>query len=99
MDQTDIRPILLVAQNVTFIGQIFCDVAARRGFRVAGPFVSTAEVLGWIERWTPAVAILDASLHDGPTDDLAEVLRRRGVLVLVHGEVCGSSRQYLGYIG
>lgn len=72
---------------------VLCATVSRNGFRVAGPFASTSEVSGWIERWTPAVAILDAVLNDGSTADLAEAMRRRGVLVLVHEEVSATPRR------
>ena len=91
MDQTEAQPHILIAEHGSLMFGELKKVIVQNGFRVAGPFGSTAELAGWIERWTPAVAILGTALRDGSTDELAEVLRRRGVLVLVHDEVVGTS--------
>ncbi len=49
------------------------------GFRVAGPFMSNAEALAWLEGHTPDVALLDVLLRDGPCTGVVRALRGRSI--------------------
>ena len=54
------------------------------GIAVCGVFVSEAQALGYLEHNTPDFAILDYSLKTGPCTEVARLLRRRGVPVIVY---------------
>ena len=54
------------------------------GIAVCGVFVSEAQALGYLEHHTPDFAILDYSLKSGPCTEVARLLRRRGVPVIVY---------------
>lgn len=86
MSEVGRQPLVLMAEDDAIVGLDLCDALVRGGFRVAGPLDTNAEASACIERGTPAVAILKIRLKDGPTDDLALMLRRRGVPILMHTE-------------
>src|SRR5829696_2250636 len=52
---------------------------ANAGFNIAGPFTRVTEALGYLERHTPDIALLDLVLGDGPYTGVARTLRERGV--------------------
>ncbi|PCD02216.1 hypothetical protein COC42_12220 [Sphingomonas spermidinifaciens] len=52
------------------------------GAGVIGPCDSIAEALILLETHAPDVAILDISLADGPSFDLARLVGARGILIL-----------------
>jgi DNA-binding response OmpR family regulator len=54
------------------------------GYEPAGPFVSRAEALQWLERETPGIAILDYALKDGACAEVARTLRQRQVPFLIY---------------
>lgn len=54
------------------------------GIEVAGPFGSCADALSWAKAQTPALAILDFKLRDGPCTELAENLMTRNVPIIVY---------------
>ena len=86
MDDSDFLPVVLIAGHAARTSAL-CDAVTQKGFRAVGPVLSTAEVLNWIERWTPAIAVLDGTFEEGSTSELAALLRQHGVLVLNHHEV------------
>jgi DNA-binding NtrC family response regulator len=85
------QPCCLVAEDQALISLALEDTLEDAGVAVAGPFASCREALAWAEAHTPAVAIIDFQLKDGPCTELARELRRRGVPVIIysgypHGE-------------
>jgi DNA-binding response OmpR family regulator len=54
------------------------------GYDLAGPFVTRADALEWLETATPDLAILDYKLNDGSCVELARTLRERGVPFVVY---------------
>jgi DNA-binding NtrC family response regulator len=54
------------------------------GIPVAGPFGCCSEALAWIVHQTPAVAILDYKLKDGPCTELVKALLARNVPVIIY---------------
>ena len=45
---------------------------------------SCAGALHWLENNTPDVAIIDIFLRDGECDEVAEILVKRGVPLIIH---------------
>lgn len=78
--QAKSRPFVLVAE--TLGSHDLHGISSRAGFQANGALTFDAEV-GWIDQPTPAVAIIDG----GADEEWAEMLRRRGLLVLVYDEV------------
>jgi DNA-binding response OmpR family regulator len=74
----------LVCEDQALIGMALEAYLEEQGIVVAGPFLSCAEALAWIEDDTPQVAILDYMLRDGPCTDLAQALIGRGVPVIIY---------------
>jgi DNA-binding response OmpR family regulator len=75
----DIRRVCLVAEDQALIGMLIQDELEEAGFAVAGPFRSCAEALAALRHETPAFALIDYMLSDGPCRDLARELRRRAI--------------------
>ena len=86
MTQVEGRLSSLTIRHKT-ITDVSNDAATRNTFQIAGPFGSAAELLTWIERSRPAVAILDGAMDGSATDALVAMLRQCGVLVLVDEEL------------
>ena len=76
---SDIRRVCLVAEDQALIGMLIQDELEEAGFAVAGPFGSCAEALRALQHETPAFALIDYMLSDGPCRDLAQELRRRAI--------------------
>jgi DNA-binding response OmpR family regulator len=75
----DIRRVCLVAEDQALIGMLIQDELEEAGFAVAGPFRSCADALAALRHETPAFALIDYMLSDGPCRDLARELRRRAI--------------------
>lgn len=77
-------PTVLIAEDndlVAFsIEQEFSDAR----YAVAGPFSTCTTAMGWLSDHTPAIAILDVILDDGPCLGLARELRSRGVPFIIY---------------
>ena len=54
------------------------------GFLVAGPFLSCADALRWLEHNTPEVALLDVSLSDGTSSPITHELKGRNTPFAVY---------------
>lgn len=78
------RPVGLIAENEFVIGM---DIEAHLddlGFDTGALVPSCAAALLWLSANTPQVAILDYFLKDGPCTELVQVLKRRGVPILIY---------------
>jgi DNA-binding response OmpR family regulator len=78
------RPRCLIVEDQALIAMAIEAYLEDMGYRIGGPFGSRSEALAYLERDTPQVAILDYMLGDGPTSDLAEELKRRGIPFVVY---------------
>jgi DNA-binding response OmpR family regulator len=71
--------ICLVAEDQALIAMLIQDQLEESGFGVAGPFASCSTALAWLKSNTPALALIDYMLSDGPCRELARELQRRNV--------------------
>ncbi len=78
------HPSCLIAEDQALIGMALESYLEEVGIDVVGPYPSRAEALASIEGHTPALAILDFELADGPCTDLAKALLGRGVPVIIY---------------
>jgi len=76
--------IVLVAQEETVVGLALEDALTEAGYTVAGVFATSSAALEWLENRRADAAILDFSLHDGPSVDLLRELKSRGVPILLY---------------
>ena len=59
------------------------DALEAQGYYVAGPLTSGKDAIGWLERFTPDVAVIDF-LKDGAGPDLIRELQSRGIPYVIH---------------
>ena len=78
------RPHALVLEDEALIALNLQDELQDAGYEVGGPFTTCAAALTWLQTGTPALAILDAALNDGPCNRVAEELTRREVPFLIY---------------
>jgi DNA-binding response OmpR family regulator len=83
VDWRGTRPLILLAEDEAIIAVELQESLSDSGFSVAGPFATCAEAEAWLKTGTPDAAILDHALKDGPCDELAADLSRRGVPTLI----------------
>jgi DNA-binding response OmpR family regulator len=83
-DEGTPRRRILLAEDSAIIGLELADSLESEGFEVAGPFTTCAAAEAWLGAHEPAAAILDNTLKDGPCEQLAGDLRRRGVPFIVY---------------
>ncbi len=69
----------MIVEDQALIGMSLEASLEEAGFSVAGPFMSSAEALRWLENNVPQLAVLDIMLKDGTSLDVARELKRRGV--------------------
>ena len=72
-------PWCLLVEDELLIAMALEAALEDAGFQVAGPFARNAAALAWLDANTPAVALLDVLLHDGPCLPLVRALRARNV--------------------
>jgi DNA-binding response OmpR family regulator len=79
------RPVFcLIVENDLVIGLDLADSLPDGRWYVAGPFRCGREVLKWLTRFTPDVAILDPMLRNGMSDRILGALQARGVPFVIH---------------
>lgn len=74
-----LRPCCLIVEDQALIGLSLEAYLEENGYDVAGPFLTNADGLRWLNNHTPELALLDVLLKDGPCLELARLLKRRGV--------------------
>jgi DNA-binding response OmpR family regulator len=85
MNQTaNSRPLVLVLEDEALIALNVQDELQDAGYEVAGPFSTCSAALEWLQTTTPDMAILDATLKDGPCREIALELSRREVPFLIY---------------
>jgi DNA-binding response OmpR family regulator len=77
-------PCCLVVEDEALIAMGIEASLEDAGFRVAGPFMSNAAALAWLETNTPDVVLLDVLLRDGPCTLLVHALRRRKIPFVIY---------------
>jgi DNA-binding response OmpR family regulator len=77
-------PLVLIAEDEALIGLDIVDTLLGGKYRADGPFASCAAALAWLKENKPDAAILDVSLRDGPSIEIARELRRRGIPFVVY---------------
>lgn len=75
---------VLVVEDEALIALALADVLDEAGYTCAGPFHRRSDALRWLEGHTPDLALLDVSLRDGSSVEVAEVLRHSRVPFLVY---------------
>jgi DNA-binding response OmpR family regulator len=81
---TGSKPLVLVLEDEVLIALNIQDDLQDAGHEVAGPFTDCSAALEWLQTATPDMAILDATLNDGPCHGVAAELSRRGVPFLIY---------------
>ena len=84
MDQPSSKPLVLVVEDEAIIALNLQDELQDSGYTVAGPFTTCGAAFQWLEAATPDLAILDATLKDGPCREIALELSRREVPFLIY---------------
>jgi DNA-binding response OmpR family regulator len=85
MNQTaNSRQLVLVLEDEALIALNVQDELQDAGYEVAGPFSTCSAALEWLQTNTPDMAILDATLKDGPCREIALELSRREVPFLIY---------------
>ncbi|WP_264051545.1 response regulator [Methylobacterium flocculans] len=84
MDLLVHRPVVLLAEADTIVAEDLGDALEQAGYRVLGPFATTAEALAAIEWENPSFAVLDVRLREGFCTALGHKLRQRSIPILVH---------------
>ncbi len=78
------RSLVLVLEDEALIALNLQDELQDAGYEVAGPFASCSAALEWLQTATPDMAILDATLKDGPCREIALELSHREVPFLIY---------------
>ena len=99
MDLTTPQPLVLLAEADTLVAEDLSDALSEAGYRVLGPFATTAEALAAIAWESPAFAVVDVKLRDGFCTALGHELRQRGVPILVHSGLQQDDPRTLGFQG
>lgn len=65
MNRTAQHPSVLLAEADALVAEDLRDALSQAGYRVLGPFATTAGALAAIEGENPALAVVDVKLRDG----------------------------------
>lgn len=82
--RTDGALTVMIVEDEALIAFDLEDLFEDEGFAIAGPFGSCANALRSLKASLPDVAVLDATLSDGPCLEVALELRRRGVPFMIY---------------
>jgi len=88
-----IRPIVLIVEDEAFVARSYADTIIHTGASVGGPFPSCEAAEDWLGTHSPDVAILDITLQDGNSAQLAKKLCGREIPFVV---VSGCSADSVG---
>ncbi len=73
---------VLIVEDEFYLAKDLQETLKAAGARLLGPFPGNAEARAALADETPAVAVLDVNLGQGPDFSLADELRGRGVPVI-----------------
>lgn len=65
------KPCCMIVEDQALIGMSLEAFLEDAGFSIAGPFLSCANTLRWLETNTPNVALLDGALREGTSLPIA----------------------------
>jgi DNA-binding response OmpR family regulator len=74
----------MIAEDKALVGLSLQVYLEEMGLDVCGPLSSEAEALAWLTANTPAIAILDYALKDGPCIALIRTLQERGIPFVIY---------------
>jgi DNA-binding response OmpR family regulator len=97
MHLTAQQPLVLLAEADTLVAEDLSDALSEAGYRVLGPFATTAEALAAIQWESPALAVVDVKLRDGFCTALGHELRQRDIPILVHSGLQQDDPRTLGF--
>ncbi|MFC4175020.1 MULTISPECIES: response regulator [Microvirga] len=75
---------MLVTEDDAIIGFDLTDALDAAGYAIAGPTSTCTAALAWLNDNAPDLAVLDVTLKDGPSTEIARVLRSRGIPFVVY---------------
>lgn len=99
MSITDRHLLVLLAEADALIAADMSDALEQAGYRVLGPFGTTPEALAALEQESPALAVVDVKLRDGFCTALGQVLRQRGIPIVVHSGFQSTEPHAVGFHG
>jgi len=99
MNATAQQPLVLLAEADALVAEDLGDALSEAGYRVLGPFATTAESLTAIKWESPALAVVDVKLRDGFCTALGHDLRQRDIPILVHSDLPQDDPRTLGFRG
>lgn len=99
MPITDQQPLVLLAEADTLVAEDLADALSEAGYRVLGPFATTAEALASIRWEEPAIAVVDVKLRDGFCTALGQELRQRDIPMIVYSGLQQDDPRTLGFRG
>jgi DNA-binding response OmpR family regulator len=77
-------PNILLLEDEAVIAMDVEQTLFKAGLGPATSLASCASALNWLESNTPDVAVIDIFLKDGECDEVAEILVKRGVPIVIH---------------
>jgi len=77
-------PLCLLVEDEALIAMALEASLEEAGFQVAGPFMSNATTLAWLETHSPDLALVDVLLRDGPCTSVVRALKGRGIPFAVY---------------
>ncbi len=83
-DHSTRRDTVLLLEDEALIAVALQDSLEEEGYSVAGPFVACADALAWLASHRPDLAILDTVLKDGPCREVALMLTKAQVPLVVY---------------
>jgi len=78
------QPCCMIVEDQALIGMSLEASLEEAGFEVAGPFMSNAQALRWLQNAAPDLAVLDVMLKDGTSLRIARELKSRGVPFVIY---------------
>ena len=97
MNDMALQRTVLLAEADAIVAMDLTEALEGAGYRVLGPFGTTAEALLSLEQEPPSVAVIEAMLRDGPCTALGQGLRRHRVPFLVHSGLQRDDPAALGF--
>lgn len=77
-------PTILLLEDEALISMDVEQTLADAQVGEATSLASCAGAMKWLESNTPDVAVIDIFLRDGESDEVAEILVKRGVPIIIH---------------
>jgi DNA-binding response OmpR family regulator len=78
------KPLVLILEDEAIIALNLQDDLQDEGYGIVGPFTTCSAAHRWLQTATPDMAILDATLQDGPCREIGLMLEQREVPFLIY---------------